>query len=150
MKNSLLIFAVILLFATACKKDNQSEEELLQIYLSENNITQDPTDSGMYYIETKAGTGAQAKAGQKVSVHYEGRLTDGTVFDSSYDRGPFEFTLGTGQVIAGWDEGIAYMKEGGKAQLIIPSALGYGSQAVSVIPANSTLIFEVELVDAKK
>jgi len=109
------------------------------------------TASGLEYIETEAGTGAQAEAGKNVSVHYTGRLQDGTVFDSSVSRGvPITFPLGAGRVIKGWDEGIALMKVGGKAQLIIPPELGYGaSGAGGVIPPNATLIFDVELVNVK-
>ena len=109
------------------------------------------TDSGLQYDEMKAGTGEQAEAGQTVSVHYEGKLPDGKVFDSSYERGqPIEFELGAGRVIKGWDEGIALMKVGGKAKLTIPPELGYGeSGAGGTIPPNATLVFEVELVEVK-
>ncbi len=94
------------------------------------------------------GTGAEATAGKKVSVHYTGWLTDGTKFDSSKDRGqPFPFTLGAGQVIPGWDKGVAGMKVGGKRKLTIPSQLAYGERgAGGVIPPNATLVFEVELL----
>jgi FKBP-type peptidyl-prolyl cis-trans isomerase len=109
------------------------------------------TDSGLEYNEIEAGTGAQAVAGKTVSVHYTGKLTNGKVFDSSRTRGtPIEFPLGAGRVIKGWDEGIALMKVGGKAELIIPPELGYGARgAGGVIPANATLIFDVELVAVK-
>ena len=109
------------------------------------------TASGLEYIEVEAGTGAQAEAGKTVSVHYTGTLQNGTVFDSSVSRGvPIEFPLGAGRVIKGWDEGIALMKVGGKAQLIIPPELGYGDRgAGGVIPPNATLIFDVELVEVK-
>ncbi|MCE7981184.1 MAG: FKBP-type peptidyl-prolyl cis-trans isomerase [Caldilinea sp. CFX5] len=107
------------------------------------------TASGLQYQELKAGDGPAAKAGDIVAVHYTGKLTDGKKFDSSLDRGqPFQFALGQGQVIKGWDEGIALMKKGGKAILTIPPELGYGARgAGGVIPPNATLVFEVELVD---
>jgi FKBP-type peptidyl-prolyl cis-trans isomerase len=109
------------------------------------------TTSGLEYIEVEAGTGAQAEAGKSVSVNYTGKLQDGKVFDSSVSRGePISFKLGVGQVIKGWDEGIALMKVGGKAQLIIPPDLGYGARgAGGVIPPNAILVFDVELVDVK-
>jgi peptidyl-prolyl cis-trans isomerase A (cyclophilin A) len=109
------------------------------------------TASGLEYIEVEAGTGTQAEAGKTVSVHYTGKLQDGKVFDSSVSRGkPIEFPLGAGRVIKGWDEGIALMKVGGKAQLIIPPDLGYGANgAGGVIPPNATLVFDVELVEVK-
>ncbi len=110
------------------------------------------TQSGLKYIVVKTGSGKQAKEGMAVEVHYTGYLMDGKIFDSSRDRGvPIEFTLGEGQVIKGWDEGIALMKVGGKMRLIIPPELAYGSRAVGdVIPANSTLIFDVELMSVHK
>lgn len=98
------------------------------------------------------GTGAEAVKGKTVSVHYTGWLTDGTKFDSSVDRGqPFEFALGAGEVIAGWDEGVAGMKVGGKRKLTIPPAKGYGAQGAGggVIPPNATLVFDVELLAVK-
>ncbi len=120
-------------------------------FIAENYAGAQPTASGLYYIETVKGKGANAEAGQKVKVHYHGTFLDGSKFDSSYDRGaPYEFTLGRGEVIKGWDEGIALMKKGGKAVLIIPSDLAYGPAGRSGIPASSTLKFEVELVDITK
>jgi hypothetical protein len=96
------------------------------------------------------GTGASPQPGQNVTVHYTGILENGTKFDSSLDRGqPFTFKIGVGQVIKGWDQGVMTMKVGGKRKLIIPPQLGYGSRAVGPIPANSTLIFEVELLEVK-
>jgi FKBP-type peptidyl-prolyl cis-trans isomerase FkpA len=101
--------------------------------------------------DTKEGTGPSAKAGDTVSVHYTGRLTNGSKFDSSRDRNEtFEFKLGAGAVIKGWDQGVAGMKVGGIRELEIPPALGYGARGFPpVIPANSTLLFEVELVEIK-
>ena len=106
------------------------------------------TNSGLYYQITHKGNGKKAEAGQKVAVHYTGMLLDKTVFDSSYRRKePLQFTVGVGQVIAGWDEGILLLHEGDKARLVIPSELAYGSRgAGGVIPPNAPLIFDVELV----
>ena len=108
----------------------------------------DQTDSGLRYKIIQKGSGAQAETGKSVSVHYEGSLDNGQVFDSSYRRkDPITFTLGIGQVIQGWDEGIALLKEGDKARFVIPSYLGYGERgAGGVIPPNATLVFDVELV----
>jgi len=104
--------------------------------------------SGLQYQEIEVGTGATPQKGQTVVVHYTGTLADGKKFDSSVDRGqPFKFTLGIGQVIKGWDEGLSTMQVGGKRKLIIPAHLGYGPQAVgNIIPPNSTLHFDVELL----
>ena len=110
------------------------------------------TDSGLKYEEIKVGEGKTPASGDTVEVHYTGWLEDnGRKFDSSHDRGvPFKFTLGQGQVIKGWDEGLSTMKVGGKRKLIIPASLGYGERgAGGVIPPNATLVFEVELLDAR-
>jgi peptidylprolyl isomerase len=109
------------------------------------------TDSGLKYIDIEEGTGASPEKGQMVTVHYTGTLEDGSKFDSSKDRNqPFTFKIGVGQVIKGWDEGVATMKVGGRRTLIIPSDLGYGPRgAGGVIPPNATLIFDVELLGVK-
>ena len=106
------------------------------------------TASGLYYTITKEGEGEHPPKGANVSVHYKGTLVDGTVFDSSYQRDqPIEFSVGVGQVIPGWDEGILLLNKGAAARFVIPSHLGYGAQgAGGVIPADATLIFEVELI----
>ena len=110
------------------------------------------TYDGLQYWDITVGTGTQANSGKTVTVNYTGWLTNGKKFDSSVDRGtPFKFKLGAMQVIKGWDEGVAGMKIGGKRQLKIPPELGYGAQgAGGVIPPNSTLIFDVELLDVSK
>lgn len=108
------------------------------------------TDSGLRYIEIEEGSGPAPQTGEVVAVHYRGTLDDGSEFDNSYDRGePIQFALGRGMVIPGWDEGIALMKKGGKAKLVIPPDLAYGEQGAGggLIPPSATLTFEVELVD---
>lgn len=112
------------------------------------------TASGLQYQDKIVGSGAVAKAGQTATVNYTGALSDGKVFDSNIDPAfkhvePFNFQLGAGQVIKGWDEGVAGMKVGGIRKLVIPASLGYGAQANGPIPANSVLIFEVQLVSVK-
>jgi peptidylprolyl isomerase len=112
--------------------------------VDENLIT---TASGLQYVELVEGTGAEPIAGQTVVVHYTGTLTDGTKFDSSRDRNqPFSFKIGAGQVIQGWDEGLATMKIGGRRKLVIPAKLGYGDRGVGPIPGGATLLFDVELL----
>lgn len=124
-----------------------AEDSLMQNYIAKNKIKVAPTASGLYFISKKAGKGVQAMAGKKVSVHYVGKLLDGTEFDNSVKRGePIEFVLGQGQVIPGWDEGIAMMKEGEKAVLLIPSKLAYGERGNQAIPPCAPLVFDVELV----
>ena len=109
------------------------------------------TASGLKYKILEKGTGKRAVAGSTVSVHYTGRLTNGTKFDSSRDRGqPFSFKLGQGMVIKGWDEGIALLNVGDKAVFTIPPSIGYGDREMGSIPANSTLVFDVELMDVKE
>ncbi len=117
--------------------------------MSEQEMTRLP--SGLEYRDEQVGTGREAASGHHASVHYTGWLEDGKKFDSSRDRGKtFEFQLGAGTVIRGWDEGVVGMKEGGKRRLRIPAVLGYGSRgAGNVIPPNATLLFDVELVSLR-
>jgi peptidylprolyl isomerase len=128
---------------------------LIAMTLDASAQTLTSTPSGLKYKDEVVGTGPEPKAGQSVSVHYTGWLDQngqkGKKFDSSRDRGqPFSFTLGAGQVIAGWDQGVATMKTGGKRTLVIPPELGYGARgAGGVIPPNATLIFDVELLGAR-
>ena len=128
------------------------DEEIIEGYLKEKGLTAKKTGSGLRYIIEKEGAGPNPEPGDIVTVHYTGMLLDGTKFDSSLDSNkPLTFAIGRGQVIRGWDEGIALLKKGGKGKLIIPSSLAYGERgAGGVIPPNSVLIFDVELVDLKK
>ncbi len=108
------------------------------------------TPSGLKYTDLVVGTGPSPRPGQTAVVHYTGTLTDGTVFDSSRDKGqPYSFPLGRGRVIKGWDEGVATMKVGGRRKLVVPPALGYGATGQGTIPPNATLVFDVELLDVK-
>ena len=128
-------------------KPELSQREDLQKQLQEQLAQQ---GGKVESTDIKVGKGAEAKSGKTVTVHYTGTLTNGKKFDSSVGKEPFTFTLGSGQVIQGWDQGVAGMKEGGKRKLIIPPHLAYGEQSPSPdIPANSTLVFEVELLDVK-
>ncbi len=139
-----LFIALVITMASGHAQSNESPTK----------VTGNPTStsSGLQYWNIVTGTGATATAGKMVKVHYTGWLTTGKKFDSSVDRGqPFAFSLGAGQVIKGWDEGVQGMKVGGKRQLRIPPALGYGDRgAGGVIPPNATLIFDVELIDVGK
>jgi FKBP-type peptidyl-prolyl cis-trans isomerase FkpA len=149
MTSNKIILIVIVSLATVTgiyfllQPKNQPTNNLAQITQQDNNM-----DQNLKAEILKEGTGEISKNGDKVSVHYTGWLENGTKFDSSVDKGtPFEFTLGAGQVIQGWDLGVAGMKIGEKRKLTIPPELGYGAQgAGGVIPPNATLIFEVELL----
>jgi FKBP-type peptidyl-prolyl cis-trans isomerase len=132
---------------------SKEEDAAIAKFMKDNNLKATTTlPNGLIFIEKQAGTGARPVDGKKVKVHYTGKLLNGSVFDSSIDRGePLEFVIGRGSVIEGWDTGIPLLSEGGKGMLIVPSRIGYGPQAMGeAIPANSTLIFDVELVETEK
>ena len=138
---------------TYAATQDKADEVILQDYLKKNNLTNaKKTPSGVYVITTQAGTGANAKPGQLVTVQYRGALLDGKEFDSSAKHGgqPFSFALGRGQVIPGWDDALQQLNKGSKATILIPSSLAYGKQgSPPAIPANSPLRFDVELTDVK-
>ncbi|MCS6820438.1 MAG: FKBP-type peptidyl-prolyl cis-trans isomerase [Microscillaceae bacterium] len=135
------------------QKDSlQTAQELQTIkkYIADNQLKAQSTPTGLHYVILQQGNGAKPAKGQTVVVHYTGMLLNGTKFDSSVDRGqPFEFPLGLGRVIKGWDEGIALLNVGTKAKLIIPSTLAYGNRGTGNIPPNSILIFDVELLNIR-
>ncbi len=128
------------------------DDSMMENRMDSNNISK---GDGLIIEDIAVGTGAEAVSGKTVTVHYKGTFMDGKLFDSSFGRPPFTFVLGQQMVIKGWDEGVAGMKVGGKRRLTIPSDLAYGPQEIRdgagnvVIPANATLIFEVELLDVK-
>ncbi len=152
MKNILFVLISLSMLFVACGKDTdytEIDEQLIQDYIAENNLTTQVTDEGIHYIIESEGSGTQAEFSSTVTVHYEGFLLDGSKFDSSYDRGmPSTFSLNN--VIAGWQLGIPLFKEGGRGTLIIPSAYAYGNSSPSgAIPSNSVLLFNIELIDVQ-
>lgn len=156
MKQSIIWLLVIGLMIMGCGQAEKKTEEQTAAPPPQEMMQAEPgktviTASGLNYVDLVVGDGAVAEAGKTVVVHYTGWLQDGTQFDSSKDRGPFTFALGAGRVIAGWDEGVAGMKVGGKRRLIIPPHLGYGERGAGGgrIPPNATLTFEVELLEVK-
>jgi peptidylprolyl isomerase len=144
----ILLIILVTLLSVACTAQIPTPSQSTPSSSEERTVT---TPSGLTFIELAPGSGDLARPGDVVDVHYRGTLADGTQFDSSHSRGqPIQFILGQGMVIAGWDEGIAMMRKGGKARLIIPPQLAYGSRgAGGVIPPNATLNFEVELVEIR-
>jgi len=149
----LILFLVITAVAiAACSDKDTKPPAAARPTAAEATGSAVTTPSGLSYVDIAAGTGPQPTPGKPVKVHYTGWLENGTRFDSSVDRGePFAFTIGVGEVIPGWDEGVMTMKVGGKRRLTVPPHLGYGAAgAGAVIPPNATLIFEVELLDVAK
>jgi len=141
---------IIVLLLAACKTTNKTADKNSQIIIQQSMSNTLTTPSGVKIEITQKGNGLKASAGDKVTVHYTGKLTNGKKFDSSVDRGqPFAFAVGTGQVIKGWDEAFLMLQVGDKATLTIPAEAGYGSRALDSIPANSTLVFDVELLSVK-
>lgn len=153
MKTVILAITVLVLSALAIAQTASAKKAAAKPASGPTKVAGAPTKtaSGLEYWDIKVGTGAVAASGQHVKVDYTGWLTNGKKFDSSVGTGkPFDFVLGAGQVIKGWDEGVAGMKVGGKRQLRIPPDLAYGEKGYpGVIPASSTLIFDVRLVDVK-
>jgi peptidylprolyl isomerase len=148
MRTTVVVLAAVAALGLGCER---SQDASSGDKASATGGKMEKTTSGLQYEDTKIGTGASPKTGQTAVVHYTGWLLDGTKFDSSKDRGePFSFAIGRGQVIKGWDEGVATMKVGGTRTLMIPPELGYGARgAGGVIPPNATLKFDVELLDVK-
>ena len=147
---SLLLLIILTLFSCKKKEDAvsqaQLDEDIITKYISNNNLDATATGSGLYYVLNTVGTGLKPLGSSTVTVAYKGYLTDGEVFDESTSAG-ISFSLDG--VIEGWQEGIPYFKEGGDGILLIPSALGYGSQKQGSIPANSVLIFDISLIDVQ-
>ena len=143
---SVTLFVLLLFQINNCKKIDYEvvDNDIIQQYISDNNLNAESTESGLYYVIDVPGTGENPTVSSNVTVAYTGSLTDGSIFDQSNSNG---ITFPLSGVIQGWQEGIPLFKEGGSGILLIPSALGYGSQSVGSIPANSVLIFDVNLID---
>lgn len=146
-----LLFILVLVPVSSCKKNKvisqaELDEKIITKYISDHSLSATATGSGLYYVINSQGSGANPDANSSVTVVYKGTLTDGTVFDQSSSSGA---TLKLSGTIQGWQEGLPKFKKGGKGILLIPSALGYGSNAVGKIPAASVLVFDVELLDVK-
>ena len=148
----LFLFVTGVAIAACSDKDTKTSGEAKPAAVASAPAGAVTTPSGLSYVDLVVGNGPQPMSGKTVKVHYTGWLENGTKFDSSVDRGePFVFTIGAGEVIPGWDEGVMTMKVGGRRRLIVPPQLGYGAAgAGGVIPPNATLIFEVELLDVAK
>lgn len=149
MKLKFLLIILVFSFCS-CQKSAEdqakADDKIITKYISDNKLNATATGSGLYYVITTQGTGVNPQLSSNVTVNYKGYLTSGSVFDQSAATGA---TFGLTQVIKGWQEGIPYFKKGGKGKLLIPSALGYGSQQTGSIPANSVLIFDIELLNVQ-
>lgn len=150
MKKTALLILITVAFLSCKKKKTvdqaAADETIITQYIADHKLNATATGSGLYYVMTSVGAGANPTSTSSVTVKYKGYLTDGTVFDQSSNIG---VTFSLTQVIKGWTEGIPLFKKGGKGILLIPSALGYGAQQQGSIPANSVLIFDIELLDIK-
>ncbi len=144
-----VFLSLLLIAGVSCRKEEdrtEIEKKLIEDYIAQNELNAMSTPSGLYYVIFEPGTSQRPTSTSVVTVHYTGRLLNGTVFDSTHDFGqPIEISLS--QVIAGWREGLQLFGRGGEGQLIIPSRLGYGSTALPGIPANSVLVFDIHLID---
>lgn len=155
MKSVFFLCTVLLSFASFAQTDQKAKDEkLLKDYFAKNKIKATRTGSGLYYVITKKGSGENAKKGQMVAMNYLGKFMDGKKFDANVDDNfnnirPFQFTLGIGQVIQGWDEGVQLLNPGSRATLYLPSGIAYGPSGRGPIPPNSVLVFDVEVLSAK-
>lgn len=146
-----LVIVLTSIILTSCigqriEKQAEEDKRIIEDHIQENNLNASSLESGLYYVIDKEGDGKHPDMNSQVTVVYKGYLADGTVFDQSDSKG---VSFGLNQVIEGWQQGIPLFKEGGKGMLLIPSALGYGSSDRPGIPANSVLIFEIELLEVK-
>jgi len=153
LKGVAFLVTTLIFFSTSCAKQETGgdtyEQVLINEFIAERNIVTLPTASGLYYIEEISGAGDFPLTSDTVEVIYKGMFLDGRVFDSNIGEDLFSFPLGEGKVIKGWEEGVSYMRKGGKAMLIIPSILAYGPYGQGSIPGYTPLLFEVELVNIK-
>ncbi len=153
MKQLILLLIGAAIFANGCKKEEEDftvrDDETIRAYLVDNGLTAEKTEEGLYYIITEEGPGQQPNIANQVTVHYKGYLLDGTIFDSSYDRGE-KSTFSLGAVIKGWQIGIPKLSEGGAGRLFIPSHLAYGANSPSrQIPSHAVLAFDIELFEVR-
>ncbi|MCA1756404.1 MAG: FKBP-type peptidyl-prolyl cis-trans isomerase [Bacteroidales bacterium] len=142
-----VMMVLILIFAVSCEEEDTTnyEELIIEQFIQERGITVEPTESGLYYIELEQGFGITPRLGDTAIVNYKGMFLDGRFFDYALGDNTFEVVVGVSGVIAGWHEGLLYMKEGTKAWLLVPSKLAYGSSGRGSIPGNTPLLFEIDL-----